>query len=373
MNEKTTHRLTRLPLLATLAAAAAFLLAGPAAEAKVPRAFWGVVPQNVIADDEYPVMGAGRVGTLRVPMIWATLDPSAMPGYEWAAFDSLVANAAAQGIKVLPTVTSTPKWVSDLDGCNSECFTNPPRSEVALVAWKAFLRAAVRRYGPTGTLWAEHPELRAKPINVWQLWNEQNSPQYFTPRPDPGRYAKLVTEGSRAIKGVDPGASVLLGGMFATPGGRLDPDTNSWTYLRALYRRDGFRQHFDGVAVHPYGQGMRAVKIQVALIRKEMRKARDGRTGMWITEIGWASSGPKESPQVVSRKKQADKLRKAFRYFKNNRRRLHVRNVDWFAWRDAPQGFEICIWCPNAGLFTREGFAPKPAWRAFKEFTGARR
>ena len=369
-------RITDIKILVTtfLAAACATLLLAPSgAEAKVPRAFWGVVPQTPLTDEDYPVMGAGRVGTIRAQMVWATMDPSAVPAdYEWAAYDILVANAAAQGIKVLPTVVATPPWVSQLDGCQSSCVTNPPRSNVALGAWRAFLRAAVARYGPNGSLWAEHPELKAKPIDVWQLWNEQNSPVYFTPKPDPGAYAKLVTEGSRAIKETDPGAKVILGGMFATPSGRVDPDTNSWTYLRNLYRRNGFKDRFDGVAVHPYGQGMRAVKIQVALLRREMRKAGDGATGLWVTEIGWASAGPKASPQVAGKKGQAEKLRKAFRYFLNNRKRLHVRNVDWFSWRDGPPGFDLCIWCRQSGLLTREGFKAKPAWRAFKEFTGRR-
>jgi hypothetical protein len=359
--------------IATLAALAALLAALAAtAEAKPPRTFWGVSPQTPLGAEDFPQMGAGRVGTLRTPMVWAVMDPSAVPAdYEWEAFDGLVLAAAENGIQVLPTVTSTPTWVSQVDGCEASCSTNPPRSDVALLAWRNFLRAAVSRYGPDGTFWSLHPEVAAKPIVVWQLWNEQNSPQYFTPRPDPSVYAKLVTEGSRAIKSVDPAARVILGGMFATPGGQLDPDTNSWNYLRSLYRQRGFEQRFDGVAIHPYAQGMRGVKLQVELLRKEMRRAGDGRTGLWVTEIGWASDGPKSSPQVVGKRGQAKKLRFAFRYFRNNRKKLHVRNIDWFSWRDAPKGFELCAWCPKSGLFSRDGFRPKPAWEAFKEFTGA--
>jgi hypothetical protein len=371
MNQAKTHRIAVLVL--ALAAMIAALAAAPAAAKKVPRSFYGVVPQTQLGEADYPKMAEGRVGTLRTAFVWAIIDPSASPAdYDWSAYDTLVANAAAAGVQVLPDVTSTPTWVSDLDGCKGSCYTNPPRSQVARLAFRSFLQAAVERYGPNGTLWAEHPELKPKPITDWQIWNEQNSPQYFTPRPDPAVYAKLVTDADNAITSVDPTAKIILGGMFATPGGKLDPDTNSWTYLRALYRQGNVADHFDGVAIHPYAQGMRKVKLQVELLRKEMKRANDAATGLWVTEIGWASRGPSDSPQVAGVQGQAQKLKKSFRFFTNNRRRLHVRNIDWFSWRDTHKDFKVCYWCPKTGLFTRDGFQAKPVWQAFKEFTRPR-
>jgi hypothetical protein len=49
---------------------------------------------------------------------------------------------------------------------------------------------------------------------------------------------------------------------------------------------------------------------------------------------------------------------------------MHVKTVNWFSWRDTPPDFELCLWCPTSGLFTRDEFEAKPAWRVFRRFTG---
>jgi hypothetical protein len=282
----------------------------------------------------------------------------------------VVGNAAITGMQVLPVFDNVPDWVAQLDNCEAECARFPPRSELSLLAWRGFIRGAVQRYGPDGSYWAEHPEVPARPIRAWQIWNEQNSAQYFKPAPDVDVYAKMVTEASRVLKEEDPGAKVLLGGMFATPGGQLDENA-SWRYLKRLYAKPGFKERFDGVGIHPYSGTMRQLRQQTQLIRQAMKQAGDGRTGLWVTEIGWSSiKDPKRYYLLVGEQRQAALLRKSFRYFTRQRRAMHIRTVNWFSWRDTPPDFELCIWCPESGLFTRDGFQPKPAWRVFRRFTG---
>ena len=55
-----------------------------------------------------------------------------------------------------------------------------------------------------------------RPIRTWQIWNEENF-KYFVARPNPAEYGKLVKLSYAAIKGVDPGAKMILGGLFARP------------------------------------------------------------------------------------------------------------------------------------------------------------
>jgi hypothetical protein len=90
-----------------------------------------------------------------------------------------------------------------------------------------------------------------------------------------------------------------------------------------------------------------------------------------VTEIGW-SSNPKRRihPFNVGAKRQADLLRRSFKYFTNQRGRLHVKTINWFSWRDVPTEASSCLWCAESGLFTREGFQAKPAWRVFRRFSG---
>ena len=66
---------------------------------------------------------------------------------------------------------------------------------------------------------ASGPRTRAcpqRPIRTWQIWNEENF-KYFVARPNPADYGKLVKLSYAAIKSVDPGAKMILGGMFARP------------------------------------------------------------------------------------------------------------------------------------------------------------
>jgi hypothetical protein len=99
-----------------------------------------------------------------------------------------------------------------------------------------------------------------------------------------------------------------------------------------------------------------------------MQQAGDGQTGLWITEIGWASAGV-EHPLNRGPKGQAKRLRQSFKYFTRLRGRLGIQTVDWYAWRDANSSAGVCEWCPKAGLFTKT-LVPKPSWDAFTSFTG---
>ena len=87
---------------------------------------------------------------------------------------------------------------------------------MASAGWFNFLRLAVQRYGPNGTFWAANPTIPPRPIRVWQIWNEPNF-KYFVTHPNPGQYGKLVKISSGAIRSIDPGAKIVLGGLFARP------------------------------------------------------------------------------------------------------------------------------------------------------------
>lgn len=361
----------RLTLSIVAAAAAAAALA-PGAQA-APRAFYGVIPQSSPTVSDFERMGNGGVGTIRFLVNWSWIDPGPATGNEnWAYVDELFLRAAQHHIKALPFVTGTPDWVArDLDGYDcSDCTHYAPRSQAALAAWREFLRRLVGRYGPGGRLWQAHPGIPYRPAHVWQVHNEQNSPTFYLPRPDVKRFAKLLKSAERAIHNQDPRAKIVLGGMFGTPLGGAGTGISAWNFLTKLYRVKGIKQTFDGVALHPYAGSLKLVRKQVALALRRVRRAGDGNVGLWITELGWASAGPKDNRLVVGRKGQAKKLHAAFRMFERRRRSWNVRTVNWYSWRDI-SGDGICAWCPHSGMLTKSG-AGKPSWRAFRNLSGGR-
>ena len=348
------------------------LLAASGARAGVPQSFFGVSPQRAVSDRDFARMQAARVGTIRFGMQWSGIQP-ARDGFDWSGPDSVVRGAAENGIRPLPFLSGTPDWVADLDGhhhcAQGDCAPYVPESRRARAAWARFVGAAVRRYGPDGWFWTENPTVPKIPIRAWQIWNEQNSPTYYKPRPDPRGYAKLLSSSDDAIAAADPGAQTILGGMFGTPLGGRKPGLSSWKFLGALYDERGAKAHFDGVAVHPYAASMSKVLIQIRMLRREMRAAHDQRVGLWITELGWASGGA-PSPLNKGPRGQAARLHEAFKYFIDRRTQLHVKAVDWYSWRDNEDpDAGLCEWCPESGLL-EEDYTAKPSLAAFTRFTG---
>ena len=203
----------------------------------------------------------------------------------------------------------------------------------------------------------------AHPITVWQIWNEQNSPKYFAPKVNVGSYAKLLAASSAAIKGVDPTAEVVLGGMWG-PASAKKVVLPLTPYLTKLYKIDGIEDSFDSIALHPYSSGVSGSIAQLKAARKVMKRAGDGKASMWISELGWAAGGPKNNPYVKGNKGQARLLAGALKAFQKKQRSFRIEGVFWYSWRDKPGGGSICEWCGHAGLRKKDG-AAKPAWSAF--------
>ncbi|MGH2953377.1 MAG: hypothetical protein ACRDK9_05055 [Solirubrobacterales bacterium] len=344
------------------------------AQAAAPRSFFGVVPQTPLETADLDRMGQARVGTLRFEIQWAVVDPTPAAGdSDFAGVDALVADAARNGVRVLPFIYSTPEWVArDLDGHNcrgAECFPFAPRSGPARDAWQAFVAEVVARYGPGGQFWAENPLLPKVPIEALQAWNEQNSPTFYKPKPKVKAYAKLLDASHRGVRTAGGNVDVVQGGMFGTPLGGRKPGISAWDFLDKLYDIKGAKKDFEGVAPHPYAARLKKVRAQMDLIREAIKQGRDRKVDLWVTELGWASDGPK-NPLNRGPKGQANRLKQVFKFFLRKRRAWNVANVAWYSWRDNPGFTEgLCEWCPFSGLLT-EDLGEKPAFRAFTRLTG---
>jgi Glycosyl hydrolase catalytic core len=352
-------------------------VAAPPAAAGPRPGFYGVVPQTKLRLADFDRMQTGKVAVLRVPMPWGDIDQGptednlVAPHYNWAKFDTTVLRASRSGIRILPTVYGLPPWLASLQGCPSTCFKLGPSTVSAYVGFSLFMRAAVARYGPDGVFWRAHPGLPYKPINTWQIWNEQNSSDFWKPYPDVEAYKNLVIAGGEAAHSVDPKSRVILGGMVGDPAQHGKYTATAWSFFAALYSDPRARAAFDGVALHPYGATLRSVKHTMWKLRSELRADGGANDPVWITEIGWASGG---EPNPLNRgpNGQADLLTQVFDFFTAKRRAFNLANVDYYAWRDGSPNGDYCAWCRKAGLFPFRSLRPKPAWHAFTSFTGGR-
>jgi hypothetical protein len=337
-----------------------------------PASFFGIAPQTPLTQTDAEYMRAGGIATVRVPVPWGFVQPTGHT-YNWGWLDSTVALAARSGLRVLPFLYETPKWVA------AKPTTLPIKSERARAAWTAFLTAAVERYGPRGSFWREHrsvgpgpdyePPIPRLPIRTWQIWNEANF-FYFALPVSPTGYAKLVTISSEAIKAADPGAKVLLSGLFAKPSPGPPRGMPADKFLAALYRTPGIKSRFDGIALHPYAVDTETLEEFVEAFHDVTVENHD-RVPLYITEMGWGSQN--DFNRVAFEQGiqgQVRELTGAYAYLLENRNRLDLKQVFWFSWKDT-RLMPNCNFCDSTGLFRAgEGFRPKPAWHAFVAITG---
>jgi hypothetical protein len=217
-------------------------------------------------------------------------DPSSACG--GLSYDQLVAGLAAHGMTMLPILINM----------NSNGIAVPPTTSggPSLAEWSAFAAAAVARYGPSGSFWPTcgcTPE----PIQAWEIWNEENNGYWWGGDASASGYATVFDATRTALRGVDPQARVVVGGLTYDPNGQSSfvPPAQMIQTLAA-----GNANAFDAVAVHPYTDAVGASPAALAQSAMdyvtETAQAVEQATGpsasggprqqIWVTEMGWSDS-----------------------------------------------------------------------------------
>ncbi len=333
---------------------------------RAPRTFFGIGPQTGLTPEDYDYMKAGGIGSVRLLVSWPGAQPREKGPYEWGGLDVAVEEASRKGLRLLPFVYGTPRWLSHDER------RLPIDSGRQRTAWTKFLKALVKRYGPGGEFWNEHAPGavqyqteaigRPQPIRDWQIWNEVNFFYFAYPVSVP-RYARLISLSGPAIKSVDPNANVILSGLFGEPNAKGKNGMDAEDFLRGLYRYPGIKSRFDSVALHPYAVDAETLEEMIEGIHEVTLEAHD-RPGLYITELGWGSQNNfQEVAFEQGIRGQVKQLRDSYRFMLENRRRLNLKGAYWFSWKDLK---DSCSFCDSVGLF-REGpkFHAKPAWHAF--------
>jgi hypothetical protein len=354
-----------------------------------PKGFFGIVPQTAMTQQDAEYMKAGGIEVVRSPLIWPAVQPTKKGGYHWESFDPVVEQAALQGLEVLPFFIATPKWVAGKET------TLPFHNGTQRKAWTAFLKAAVERYGPGGVFWKEHspatiraekekaakgpvyelpgakltPIPKPKPIRTWEIWNEANY-FYFAYPVSPHDYARLLKLSTPVVKKAEPGAKVIIAGLFGRPTAGAKRGMPAARFLEGLYAVPGIKSFFDGVSLHPYAIDTEELEEIVEELHRVTVAAHD-RVPLYITEMGWGSQNDFHIDAFEHGiRGQSEELKKAYTYLLTNRARFNLKQVDWFSWKDLP---ESCAFCDSVGFFySGAGFKSKPAWKTFVGITGGK-
>jgi hypothetical protein len=342
---------------------------------KVPPTFMGTVAdgplllnRKVNFSAQLDTMVGNGVQTMRTVFNWsgaqpyATFDevpPEQRAGYrdeggvptDYKEIDGLVAGAAERRIALLPVVLVAPMW----DARHPGKFASPPKDPQP---YADFVAALARRYGPGGAFWKEHPELVAQPIRNWQIWNEPSLRAFWSDQPFATDYVQLLRATRKAVKGVDPGATIVLAGLV----------NKSWDALASIYRAGG-RGLFDVAAFHPFTSGAGGVRTILEHDRRVMARYHDARKPLWVTELSWTSAKGKTSVRFGNEQTargQAKMLTKAYTMLAKLRGKLRIGRVYWYTWlsRDKQRDYPF-DWAGLARV-TSKGVKAKPALTAYR-------
>jgi hypothetical protein len=355
-----TRALTAAALAAALLAAVA--PAAHAAPRKVPQGFHGVMWDRAAVrapaedlEQQWALMAQSGVESVRTVFSWARAQPTEGTTPDLTHTDELVALAARHNIKLLPIVLETPDWAA------KRPVQGAPPAHIG--AYTAFLRSLALRYGPTGSFWDEHPELPRRPLRDWQIWNEPHLDFYWNSKGNSWTrgYAPLLKASYAAIKGVDRRANVVLAALadFA------------WRHLERL-NKQRVRRHFDVAALNFFTSRPRNVMKGVRYFRRALRRGKERRKPIWITETTWpAARGRVATPGAhwqrswhTTDEGQAGRLRALYSFAARNRRKLRIGRVYWYTWASAYGDGDLFDY---SGLTRYAGgvFEPRLALQAF--------
>lgn len=303
---------TRLLAVGVLAALAVGLLAlggspgsaGATTAETVPSPYAGRVGINSHsiwlgvedATRQYRDLMAAGVTSTREDIDWNTTEPS-KGNFNWTRADNMFTAAARTGIDVLGILDYSAAWASSQPG-------NPRVMPANDTDFARFASAVVRRYGPDGGFWSDHPELSPQPLRAVEIWNEPWGYWTWVGEVDAARYARLARAAATAIRSANPEVDILISADLLEA--RRDGRIVGW--IDGVLRADpGLVDLVDAYSIHPYHYGgpqdvrpdPRWDYGKVALIR-QVTAAHDANKPMWITEVGWSTA-----PNVEDRVSEA--------------------------------------------------------------------
>ncbi|MGZ4201083.1 MAG: GH39 family glycosyl hydrolase [Thermoleophilaceae bacterium] len=270
--------------IALLVTAAALALSGTATAA-VPDDFYGVNADRMLNDqrpsawdDQLQAIAATGIRVVRSDAFWADAEPGPpllgiVHQWNWTGLDQRAAALSRAGLRWLPVLDYGTPWAESHPTPDD----HSPPSHAA--DFGAYAQAFAKRYGPGGDFWSSHPELTPLPVTTYEIWNEPNRSDFWAPRPDPGGYADLYSAARAAIRQVEPGAQVIVGGLA---------NSDPVGFIRGLYSA-GIGD-VDGVGLHPYARDVPGVLATLALVRAALAPG----TPIYVTETGWPTRGMAE-------------------------------------------------------------------------------
>jgi hypothetical protein len=201
----------------------------------------------------------------------------------------------------------------------------------------------------------------AHPIATWQIWNEQNSSEYFAPQ-----VSVTATRGWWSAPVLDQARR-----PWRRRGPRRDVGPSSAQravtpvrrYLQRLYMGSGGSNRVSTRSRCPSAASVAGSLEALEVARRVVNRAHDANAGTCVTRsVGGLRAA--QEPRVQGREGRGAGARAGAFEADSKAAHLSPQGRVLVLMRDKAGGESICEWCGHAGLSAKDG-AAKPAWRAF--------
>src|SRR5579885_1826822 len=132
---------------------------------------------------------------IRMNAQWSDIQANGPSSWDWTGTDKVVNSANSHGLKVLATLTYSPKWA----------IPSQYQSLTSKGQWELYAPANVNDFANFARTTAQH--YAPKGVHYYEIWNEANC-AFWKPNPDPAYYTSLLKAAYTAIKQADSSAVV---------------------------------------------------------------------------------------------------------------------------------------------------------------------
>ena len=350
-----------------LALALTLVLASPAranhtADHVLPAYGAGALRAEFLADFPLGIDDLERMGQSGMGMYRARFRQDEVAQSGFTRLDNLARQAALNGVTLQPVLINMPLDVY-----------TPPKTQAARASFASFAESAARRYGPNGSFWPTCG-CTARPVKVWEVWNEPNIAPFWD-LPNPAEYGALLQATRTRLRKADRTARILFGGL-AYPSSlsstRLEPNA----FLRDAIAAAGWKS-FDALALHMYRPNSAVAVDSLIANTVATLKAYGGveatgapRHQVWVNEFGRPTTpddpATPDDEAAASELVQRDWLVDVVGRLEAQRAPWNLGPLMWYSLRDAHEG--TASWLRQGLRRTTPDdtdAGPKPSWDAY--------
>lgn len=253
-------------------------------------------PGSTASFKDRMVGGMKSIGAdwVRTDCNWSWMNQS-KNSWNFTFFDDNAASAEKYGVELLPILAYDVEWCRPVVDYLDD--------------WADYVTRVVERYGDR--------------IGTWEVYNEPNHKSYWHGEdPDAVRYTQLLKRTYEVIKGIDPGFTVIAGGLAGVP----------LAYLETCLK-NGAADCCEAFNIHPYHITGKPEDLiaDIDNVNALLKKYDCPDKPLWITEVGWNTPDPVGANGVTQEVQARYVPRTYILMFAKN-----VKRVFWFEYR-APE------------------------------------